>query len=281
MYKGPLFDSSSGEVTAKKFRESLLASGADESEILYVHSGLTFGRPAQGLSRTNLLDELVEAILSLEVSTICMPTFTFSFCNGMDFDVQNSRSQMGALNEHFRKRSDTHRSAEPLMSVAAVGEDLDLIENLGIESTGENSTFDKINKRDNVKFLFLGVHPGDCFTYMHYLEWKAKVPYRYNRDFTGTVTDNGASSIVTKELFVRYQGVVPNSASYTYGDLLQESGHLTRIMIGDSSISCVAREPAEDLYLELLEKDSNYFITDPFDFSKVTNDFNAKNMVSL
>lgn len=281
MSKLVLFESSNGPVTRSDFYESLCRSGAADAEVLYIHSALTFGKPSKTLSRAQLLEELNDVILELGVNTICMPTFTFSFCNGVDFDVQTSKSQMGALNESFRRRSDVFRSEEPLMSVAAAGLDLDLVTDLGIESTGLDSTFDKLSKRKDVKFLFLGVHPGDCFTYMHYLEWKAGVPYRYNRDFTGKVASNGLVSTVTKKLFVRYNGVLPNSASYTYGDSLMEQGHLQRIEVGDSNLSCVSLLPAENLYLDLLAADPNYFITDPFNPDLVNEEFNVTNMVAL
>lgn len=276
-----LFESDAGNVTVSSFRNALQTSGADEADVLYVHSGLNFGHPPRDLPRASLLSNMVDVILGLGVKTVCMPTFTFSFCNGENYNIQSSKSRMGALNEHFRKRSDATRSADPLMSVAAIGEDLDLVQKLGIQSTGSNSTFDKLDSRRNVKFLFLGVHLGDCFTYMHYLEWKARVPYRYDREFKGEVFDSEASTSVAKLLFVRYNGVVPNDASYTYGEMLHDRGDLTRVNIGDSSISTVSLEPARELYLNLLIDNPNYFITDPFDRSKVTDDFNVTNMVAL
>lgn len=276
-----LFESSAGNVTSSSFRHALRAARADEADVLYVHSGLNFGQVPRGLSRNDLLTNVTEAILDLGVKTVCMPTFTFSFCNGSNFDVQSSRSHMGALNEHFRKSTGVIRSADPLMSVAATGEDLDLVSNLGVQSTGKDSNFDKLNSRTNVRFLFLGVHPGDCFTYMHYLEWLAGVPYRYDREFTGEVIDNGKSTTVTKKLFVRYNGVVPNDASYVYGDLLHERKDLTRCTLGESSVSSVALEPARSLYLDLLSVDPNYFITEPFDRNRVNDDFTAHNMVAL
>jgi aminoglycoside 3-N-acetyltransferase len=276
-----LFESPSGPVTSAIFREALLTCGAQDADVLYVHSGLNFGTPPRELRRSDLLNEMTDALVGLGVHTICMPTFTFSFCNGLDYNVQTSRSHMGALNEHFRKREDVVRSIDPLMSVAAIGRDMDLVTNLGVQSTGANSTFDKLSRKANVKFLFLGVHPGDCFTYMHYLEWKAGVPYRYDRDFSGSIIDSEQSAQVTKKLFVRYNGVYPNDASYTYGDSLEDRGDLSKVDLGDSNISCVSLEPAETYYLELLDKDPNYFITKPFNETEVNTDFNVKNMVAL
>jgi len=276
-----LFESKNGNVTESSFQQALRSCHADEAEVLYVHSGLNFGQLPKGLTRTSLLDLMIDSILELGVPTVCMPTFTFSFCNGQNFDVQKSKSHMGLLNEHFRKRSDVNRSDDPLMSVAAWGQDLDLISDLGIQSTGKDSNFDKLNSRSNVRFLFLGVHPGDCFTYMHYLEWLAGVPYRYDRDFSGSVVNNGLSTTVTKKLFVRFNGVVPNDASYTYGDMLLEQGDLHRTEVGNSTMSSVSLESARSFYLDLLDSNPNYFITEPFERSRVTDEFVAHNMVAL
>jgi aminoglycoside 3-N-acetyltransferase len=277
-----LFDSPAGTVTSQGLREALVSVGADQCSVLYVHSAMTFGTPASGLSRRDLLDRLVDVVRSLGVATVCMPTFTFSFCNGEPFDRQRSRSFMGALNEHFRLLSDAERSVDPLMSVAAMGADLDLVRDLGEQSIGANSTFDKIAHRDDVRFLFLGVRPGACFTYMHYLEWKAQVPYRYDRAFTGEVTDGGTSTSVTKQLFVRYNGVVASDTSFDYEAQLLELGHLRDARVGASSVSCMPRTEAEHLYLELLASDPNYFITEPFDIDRVDQAFHPpRPMVAL
>lgn len=76
-----------------------------------------FGTPNPNLKRKELLGEIYETLLTLKVSTICMPTFTFSFCNGKDYDPRHSGSKMGALNEYFRKQDGVIRSVDPLMSV--------------------------------------------------------------------------------------------------------------------------------------------------------------------
>lgn len=268
-----LFDSPAGPVTDANLREAFVRVGADQSRVLYVHSGLTFGTPAPGVGRRDLLERVLDVLRGLGVPTLCMPTFTFSFCNGTSFDRQRSRSSMGALNEHFRQQHDVERSLDPLMSVAAVGDDLDLVRNLGEQSIGRDSTFDKLAHRDDVRFLFLGVRPGACFTYMHYLEWKANVPYRYDRDFTGDVIDDGAATTVTKKLFVRYNGVFASDTSFDYERQLLSLGHLSEASIGASSISCMERGVAERLYLDLLATDPNYFITEAFDPSRVDTEF--------
>jgi len=113
--------------------------GATDAQVLYIHSGLTFGSANPELGRQGLLGELHHIISLLGVPTICLPTFTFSFCNGEDYDVQASRSKMGALNEYIRKLPGTIRSIDPLMSNALIGRDDHLLQNLGKRSLGAGS----------------------------------------------------------------------------------------------------------------------------------------------
>jgi len=137
-------------VTNKSMIETLLSLKADKCDVLYIHTSLSFGQPNPQLKKSAMLDELLNVIKALGVKTICMPTFTFSFCNGLDYNPATSASRMGVLNEFFRKQEGVIRSADPLMSVALLGEDKDLVTGVGHVSCGENSTFDKLRHRDNV-----------------------------------------------------------------------------------------------------------------------------------
>lgn len=277
-----LFKTAQGNsVTSDDLREALDSVKAHDCRVLYMHTGLSFGLPNPELSRAELLDAIYQAIRGLGVPTLCVPTFTFSFCNGEDYNSARSKSRMGAINEFIRQRPEAIRSVDPLMSVAVVGEDRDLAENLGHESIGANSTFDKLSRRQGVKFLFIGVRLGDCFTYMHYLEWAAGVAYRYNRDFTGKITHMGKTYEDTFRLFVRYYNVKPNEASYAYEQLLTERGLLRVANVGDNSIRCIDEPEARALYFELLSNDPNYFIERPFRPEEADRTFVAQNMVAL
>ena len=216
---------------------------APEASVLYIHTGLNFGTPNPELGRKELLSHLFDLIESLGVPTICFPTFTFSFCNGEDYNVQTSRSKMGALNEYVRGLPRSVRSEDPLMSSVVVGEDHDLVNNLGKDSIGANSTFDKLHQRgSNVKFLFVGVTVSDCFTYTHYVEERLNTPYRYNRAFSGQITSGERSWQDTYRLFVRYRGVVPSSSGLLESELLRR-GLLRKVNCGEASIASLAERP--------------------------------------
>lgn len=247
-------------VTNKSMIESLLSIGSDKCDILYIHTSLNFGLPNPLLKKKELLSELLNVIKQLGVKTVCMPTFTFSFCNGLDYDPTTSASRMGVLNEFFRKQENVIRSADPLMSVALLGEDKDLVTGIGHISCGENSTFDKLRHRENVKFLFLGPKIGDCLTYMHYLEWLYSVDYRYNRIFRGSVAINGKTSVEEYVLFVRYRSVLPNTASYDYEQKMYDNGTALIAPCGDGTISIVDEKSASVEYKKCLDENPYYFV---------------------
>lgn len=247
-------------VTNKSMLETLLSLGADQCDTLYIHTALSFGQPNPQLKKSGLLGELLNVIKALGVKTICMPTFTFSFCNGLDYNPATSASRMGVLNEFFRKQEDVIRSADPLMSVALLGEDKDLVMGVGHVSCGENSTFDKLRHRDNVKFLFLGPKIGDCLTYMHYMEWLYSVNYRYNRIFRGNVTIGDKTSVEEYALFVRYKSVIPNTASYDYEQKMYDNGTAFIASCGDGTISIVDEKNASIEYKKCLDENPYYFV---------------------
>jgi aminoglycoside 3-N-acetyltransferase len=252
---------------------------AAEAKVLYIHTGLTFGIPTPQLSRAELLDIVFEIIASLGISTICIPTFTFSFCNGQNYDVRSSRSKMGALNEYIRKLPAAVRSIDPLLSSALIGEDIDLVHGLGKHSIGENSTFDKLHRRGaDVKFLFFGTTVSDCFTYTHYVEERLNTPYRYNREFTGMITDGERRWEDRYTLFVRYQGAVPSSNGLLEKYLLNH-GLLRKRTCGDNSISCLDEPDGYETIIRQLHDDVYCYIQSG-EHDRNTA-FIANNMVAL
>jgi len=234
--------------------------GAKECDILFIHTSLSFGTPNRELKRKEILKSIFDVIMALNVKTVCMPTFTFSFCNKSEYNPNISISKMGALNEFFRKQEGVIRSKDPLMSVALIGEDKDLVEGIGHSSCGANSTFDKIRHRDNVKFLFLGPKIGDCFTYMHYLEWLYSVDYRYERIFKGNITIDNKTKSQEYDLFVRYKGVIPNTASYIYEQRMYDKGSAKIITYGNATISIVDEKAASSEYKKCLDENPYFFV---------------------
>lgn len=273
-------DKSNNSITNKNIFAVLKEIEANKCDILYVHTALNFGVPM--VKRLELLEELFKIFNDLSIPTLIFPTYTFSFPNKTDYDVQNSKTSMGLLNEYFRKQPNVIRSIDPLMSNALLGKNAELVTSIGKNSCGKDSTFDLLHKTElNVKFLFFGTRPGDCFTYMHYIEDYLNVPYRYSRSFSGNISDNNKTYIDTYNLPVRYSNVFPGPGSYIYENIMLERGISKNIKIGDSQITILPEQAAFTLYHDLIQSYPCFFISAPFNEDEKTTDFNIENMVAL
>ena len=260
--------------------ETLIKLDSSNADVLYIHSSLNFGIPL--VKKSVLLESIFEVLVKLEVPTIIVPTYTFSFCNGIDYDVLNSKSKMGVLNEYIRKNDSSIRSLDPLMTNSLIGKNSWLVKDIGKSSIGLNSTFDLLhNSNLNVKFLFLGPKIGDCFTYMHYIEELMNVPYRYKKKFNGNIINQNNISNQTYELFVRYNNVYPGPGTYVYENLMLDNNISMRQSFGNSFISVVNEKLAFKTYTDLLKMSPSFFIKDVFEKKNNKKIFSVNNMVAL
>ena len=259
-----LFRTKNGQnITEKDFENALEKLNVHNAKYLYIHSDISFGLPNIELKRKEILGALLEVILSTGVENIIFPTFTFSFPNKEDYSVLNSKTLMGGLNEFARKDSRAIRSVDPIMSNIHFGKDRTLVTEIGKYSCGEGSTYHKLEQSDNVLFLFFGVHPSLCFTYSHFIEERLKVPYRYNQDFTGKITDaSGRTYEDTYKFFVRCKDVVagtnPKITEEAY-----KNGALKEAQVGDSFLYTYDKDKITDIYVKGIKNDINFMLGAP------------------
>lgn len=252
------------EYSADDVWNALKAVNADDCETLFLHSDIMFGKFAPGVKRNDFLSELYGALNSLGVKNLIVPTFTYSFCNNEVYDVNNSRTSMGALNEYIRKQDGRFRTLDPLLSLSVPAELKSTFLNIGDHSLGENSGLDMIHRMGGVKFLFFGVRMGYCFTYLHYIEKMMDVPYRFDLPFEGTVIDENGNSIKkTQYIHTACYGVKP-ADFYYFEDELEERGILKKTQLGDRTVACLDETDAWREIRAKIEGDINYFLEQPF-----------------
>ncbi len=246
----------SGEIMA-----GLRSLGIDGRDTLFVHAGMQSALRVAGAGREEKMDTVLAALEgAVDGGTLMLPTFTYSFCEGADFDVADSPSTVGMLTERFRVRDGVRRTREPLFSVAVRGPAPErLFAVSDVECFGEDSVFAHLHAVD-AKLLFVGVGFGFC-TYLHFLEQRFRVPYRYLKPFTGTVIDGQARHRVTARYFVRRRraGVVndfdPLARELLERDLFTEH-HIER---GPRLLCCGARA-VHDVARELVTADPDYLV---------------------
>ena len=260
---------------------ALYAVDADKCEVLLVHTEISFGRINPELRRNDLLRLLYDALNEMKVKTMVFPSFSFSFSNHEVFDIKKTKGRMGALNEYIRKLPGTVRTLEPQMSFVIVGDNKDIGRINGRHSLGTGSVFDNLHNTENVRILFFGPELSQCFTHMHYVEEQLAVPYRYNKDFSGTIIDdNGNVYEDTYTLFVKYKNVIPDVPA-TFDNYLIKNGFLKKVKLGNASIQCFTEKDAYNETAKWLRNDINGFLAEPYDKYPLVKGYNYGNVTTV
>lgn len=280
--KQNLFNYGNQEINEEDIYKTLLSFGADQCDVLYIHTGLNFGLPNLKLRRKDLLEFLANILYKLNVPTMIMPCYTFSFCNEEIFNIYETKSSMGALNEYLRTEHHWERSHDPLMSNILYGKEQHFVKDIGKNSVGEGSTFDLLAKSGlKVKFLFFGPRVHDCFTYMHYLEAVEQVPYRYNFDFEGTIIDGENVYNDKYTLFIRDNGVEAGGGAKIYENILIERQLAKFTWLGGGAITVLDLKSAQKTYLDLLRESPNFYIEEVYNSPTRPKTFKKRKMVAL
>lgn len=170
----------------KDLKRTFKNLGVKNGDILCVHSELFgFGMPM--LERKEFLQSLTECFFELigEEGTLIMPTFTYSFCKNESYDKINSRSKMGVLSEFFRKQTGVKRTNDPIFSFALKGKKEQLFLKQSKSCFGKNCVYDTL-ANNNGKIILFGTQVAG-YTFTHFIEEKARVPYRYFKEFKGKI----------------------------------------------------------------------------------------------
>ena len=259
------YDADNRICTANDIRNALKETGAADCEVLFIHSDVMFGRPAEGFKRREYLETLYKIVTSLGVKELIIPTFTYSFPNHEDYDIANSKTSMGAFNEYVRKKGGRYRTDDPLLSVS-VSERLEpFFNHVSNHSLGEGSALDLVHHLEDVKFLFFGAEMADCFTYVHYVEKMMDVPYRFDMPFKGMVFyPDGTRKDRTQTIHTQCEGAfLPPKYDY-FEKEMEDRGYLRKKRVADRYIACLGEKDAYREIKEHISNDINYFLAASF-----------------
>jgi aminoglycoside 3-N-acetyltransferase len=194
-------------ITAEEITETLAALGVRPDDSLYVHSGLQRCLTVAGASREEKLATIVRGLReAVPEGRLMLPTYTYSFCEGEPFDIEQSPSKVGTLSEHFRRLPGVRRTADPIFSTAVWGVlpgewERRLLTVGDTDCFGAESVFAYLLER-NAKLLFFGVSFEYC-TFLYHVEQRLGVPYRYFKHFRGLVQAGTRTVPVTARYYVR------------------------------------------------------------------------------
>jgi len=184
---------------------SLRCAGVWPGDHLFLHSDAIIlaqlkGQPARDEAFESLLSALRQALGA--DGTLIIPTFTYSFTKGEDYDVRHSPSMVGDFTEFVRKRFPKHRSHQPIFSVVALGPDAVLYQEADVaDCFGPESAFGRLYQKDGM--IVCAGCSLERITFTHFVEQKFGVDYRYMKDFSGKILDDAhphGRSVTTRYL---------------------------------------------------------------------------------
>ena len=256
-----LYDLPEKKIFYSDFIRALKNVGIEEGDTLLVHSDiLTFGKPNLD-NITTFMKTLSDLFFDCvgNSGTIVMPTFSFSFTKGEDYNLLETPSNVGALTNYFRTIEGVIRTVDPIHSCAIKGPYSSMLSEIGNDTFGNNSIYAHLHKI-NAKIATFGTKFADnCF--FHYIEQKVGVPYRYNKEFEGVMVNGNEKKKLTFNYYVRdiKNNIISDVSRFNF-DLLEKK-YLKKEDIGRSSIFCIDTELFYSEGVKALKKNINYFLS--------------------
>lgn len=153
------------------------------------------------------LDDVINTLQNLigEGGNLIFPVYNWGFCKGETFDYNKTKSKTGSLGQCALDREDFTRTKHPIYSFAVWGKDKDYLTNLNYkDSFGADSIFAWFEKI-GAKNLFINVSYEHSATFVHCVEERNNVPYRFIKEFSADYIDeDNEVSKRTYSMFVRY-----------------------------------------------------------------------------
>jgi aminoglycoside 3-N-acetyltransferase len=190
----------------KDLSNTLDSLGIKKADAVFVHSDLSNFKKLN-LDFWSLSNSIFNIILEIvgKEGAILAPTFTYNNFNKKKiFNNKKTYSETGMFSELLRTKKGSIRSNHPIFSISSHGEKSELfVRNNSLNSTGIGTPFERLF-HFNAKILHLNLELVTRCTYLHYIEEKCNVPYRYSKYFEYQIIDhNNSKQNLLFENFVR------------------------------------------------------------------------------
>lgn len=242
---------------------SLKSIGLKKGDNVFIQSNVgRFGKLKSAKQKKDYFVNFKNAVLSLigEEGTLVFPAFSYSFCDGKDFDVKNTKSSVGILSNLALTDDDFVRSEDPNFSILATGFNSKFFtEKPDNHSFGENSFWKRFLSL-NGKFLTFNLN-NSFLTFRHYIEKKFAVNYRYDKLFEGNIIKD---KNVSRKKFFHFVRVLTNP-NYVpdrnkFHELAKKMKVIRSARLGKGNINLITANDAFTVGSKGLKENDNFFI---------------------
>ncbi len=238
--------------------------GILKSDTVMIHGDAGVAAQLVNIEPSLRINELIRQIIGYfsPEGTVVVPTFSYSFTKNEYFDRVNTPSQVGLFSESFRKYSNVRRSNHPIFSVAGIGKNFEKFEKSEINDCfGANTAFDLLYKLGG-KIICLGCDFHSGATFVHYIEQRLGVSYRYMKNFSGFIVNDAKKYPLKTSYYVRKLGT--NSIldfSFLKKELINQ-GKLLTSNIGRFQLSVISTNDLLNCLTYLFKENKIIFLKD-------------------
>ena len=250
--------------------KALKEGGIREKDNIWVFSSLGFlGKPEGAKTIEDVCRIFHTAIRDVigEEGTIFVPTYSYTIGRNLAnepviFDPKSEPAQIGPFPEYFRKLPNIFRSEDPMMPIAGEGPlAKKVLKEVPPNSYGHDSVYERLLEYP-IKILTLGLGPN-WIPFIHYLDWIHKVPFRFDKLFTGAINKSEKTEYVTWIYPVRTLIEESYPWAYRAGEIAKQKGICRFIPLGKSGFYvCDYRKYLIEVY-RIMEKDKWFLAKGP------------------
>jgi aminoglycoside 3-N-acetyltransferase len=243
--------------------EALRRVGIGTGDLVFVQVCADALGPSEAGADPDVLCALIHDALRAAVGptgTLLVPAYTFSFCKREAFDVEATPTQAGPWNsfaefpDFVRRLPGAIRSRDPIFSTAGVGPlAAELLTNLPPICLGAGSVHDRVRQRGG-KICILGVGLYEAIA-RHSVEAEQRVPWRYDKLFTGIIREHGEERKEGWLYNVRIRAANADPSGEALERLARENGICRAAPLGRGELLAVESEAFHELARAELARD--------------------------
>lgn len=230
-------------------------------DVVFCHSNIGFFGRAEGYGYPDApckmwFDAIFERIGKR--GTLVVPTFTYSYPRGEEYSAFGTPSKMGMFAEYVRNKPSARRSVDPCYSVAACGPySWDITRCTNNNSFDDWSSFGTLLELGG-KVLNMNFDAGS--TFIHYVERKLGVPYRFDKEFCGVTRTEDVHVSLVHTIYVRYMHEALEPHFEEFDRIARERNLFQTAKVGRGEIGVISAADTFALIEDVI-KDRPWFLT--------------------
>jgi len=191
-------------LTKTKIYNFLISHKIKKNDTVFIHGNAAVIKQMYGINNKQKINFFWNSFFNYfaKNGTVIVPTFTYSLTKNKIFNPKKTISSIGLFSNTFRKLKFTKRTNHPIFSVSYFGKLSKQINKTSDETCfGNNSIYDLLYKK-NAKLLCLGCSYNEL-TFMHFIEERLKIKYRYHKFFEGYYYKKNKKKFIKCDYFVK------------------------------------------------------------------------------